>query len=406
MARKAVEDILSGDISKIYRENKYFPLHLAINDDADLQFILGVRGDGKTFNAKKQILKDWFERKIKSYWIIPYKNEMEELMATKDFHLDLLIDELMIPDEEWDKDEYGGLSKHAYVEANYSEDDIYCHNLATKVGMRKEFLVDTESNENYEDCDWFMRMIPLSMYAKYKKGKHPRVNRIYFDEFMREDYLKNEAFKTIDLLTSVQREKKDFKAIFLGNAISLNHPMFVALNVWQLEEDKVITVIHDDKGKLGKIWRWKRPEDQAEEKNGNLLWYRIGEVTGYNDYAVKNNFKNDNGANIVQFSEEDMTSGYIHYKHTFLINDIYISAYSIEKEFNSQNKRLFWFKIEKDPKKIKLVEYAIYKDSVQDGVIYDPNMAWDIAGHIMKDRIWYDSIVTKQYIYEAVKTQF
>lgn len=404
MSKYVVEDILnSEELDKIYKQYKYFPMELLMNDDTDMHFVLGVRGDGKTHNAKKQIMKDWFDKKIKSYWIVPYKNEVDEMVATKDFHLDLLIDEILIPDDEWDIEEFGD-TKWNWINNNYSQDDIYCHGLALQVRMQKDFLYDT-TKENIEEQDWFVRFIPLSMYAKYKKGRHPRVFRMYFDEFMREDYLKNEAFKVMDLMVSIQREKKDFKAIFLGNAISLNHPMFVALNVYKLE-NQIINTFNDSKGKLFKIWKWARPEEDAESKNGNLLWYRTGEITGYNDYAVKNNFKNDNVSNIVQFEEEDMNSGYINYIHTFKIAELHISAYSIDKSYNSQHKTLYWFKVEKDPSKIKLVKYAIDKDNVTDGIDYDPDMGWEIAGHIMKDRIWYDTIVTKQYIYEVVRQWF
>lgn len=405
MTKRIVEDILNTkNITKIYEEYKYFPMDLLMNDDTDMHFVLGVRGDGKTHNAKKYILKDWFEKGIKSYWVVPHKNEVDEMIATKDFHMDILIDEILVDDDDWDPNDYQGYSKWDYINKHYSQDDIYCHGLASQVRMQKDFLYDT-TKEDIEAQDWFLRFIPLSMYAKYKKGRHPRVLRMYFDEFMRETYLKNEAFKVLDLMTSVQREKKEFKMIFLGNAISLNHPLFVALNVFELEE-QIINTYNDDKGKLFKIWKWKRPEEDAENKNGKLLWYRTGEITGYNDYAVKNNFKNDNVSNIVQFGEEDLTSGYIVRIHTFKIEDIYISAYKIDKQFNSQNKTLYWFRVEKDPSIISTVKYAISRESVEDGIDYVPDMAWEIAGHVMKDRIWYDSIVAKQYLYEVIKRHF
>ncbi len=368
-----IEDILNtNQIEEVYKEYKYFPFHLLDQDECNLQFVLGVRGDGKTYNAKKYILKDWYEKGIKSYWVVPTKTEMEEMVATKDFHQDLYDDE---------------------------NEDI--QEFLERTTMEGEFL--KEKKEGNEDNEWFMRVIPLSMYHKYKKGKHPKVHRMYFDEFMRENYLKNEAFKTMDLLVSVQREKQDFKFTFLGNAISLNHPMFVNIGVYELEEGKVITTINNPRTNtpIAKIWNWKRPPQDAEEKNAGLLWYELGELTGYNDYAVKNEFKNDNMSNIIPPNKVDLSIALK--SHTLDLGEVIVEIWYIPKQHNSTGEGIYYIKATKDKEAVKEIKYAIHQDYVRDNVIFKKELATNLAIRLQKNILYYDSIVAKQALWLILK---
>lgn len=393
LARKTlnVETILNGEsIEEVIEKNKYFPMHLLQQDECDMQFVLGVRGDGKTHNAKKFILKDWYQLKYKSYWVTTTKTEMEDMMATKDFHMDLLLDELheMIDEDELEE-----------IKDKYSDDDIYCHFLAEKTKMDREFLYDDEG-------EYIMRLIPLSQYSKYKKGKHPRVMRMYYDEFMKETYLKLEAFKIQDLMTSVQREKVGFKMIFLGNAISLNHPMFVSLNVLRLEDDVVITTGEDDKGPLYRVWRWKRPLDHAEEKNGDILWYRIGAITGYNDYAVNNNFKNDEITNIIDPEVVNQVNEFADFVRTYKAQDIYIDVWKVPPANNDEGRVLYIFKLNKDAQKASEVRYALNQEDADDTTLYDPSQSLAMAQRLQRGQFYYDSIATKQALWETIRKWF
>ncbi len=371
-----IEEILNTNkIEEVYKEYKYFPFDLLDQDECNLQFVLGVRGDGKTYNAKKQIMRDWYEKGIKSYWIVPTEKEMLEMSETIDFHLDLIKDE---------DENILNYTKQTYM-------------------TKKGFLYQKDSNNGGEEDEWFMRVIPLSMYQKYKKGQHPKVHRMYFDEFMREKYLPKEAFKTMDLLVSVQREKQDFKFTFLGNAISLNHPMFVNIGVYELEKDKVITLINNPRTNkpIAKVWNWRRPIEAAEEKNSGLLWYELGELTGYNDYAVKNEFKNDNMSNIIPPTKVDLSIALK--SHTLELGEIIAEVYYIPKQHNSTGEGIYYIKATKDKNAKDEVKYAIHQDYVRDNVIFKKELAQNLAIRLQKNILYYDSIVAKQALWIILK---
>lgn len=404
-----VEDILNDPIrlGEVYKDYKYFPMNLLMNDDTHMHFVLGLRGDGKTYNAKKFIVEDWFERKMKSYWLVPFEKDALEMKRDCDFHLDMIIDDLVD----------GYITREEAIENGYSEQDLWVHDkiMNGEVVMDGAYLKDLNG-------DWFMKIVPLSKYANHKKGRHPRVHRIYFDEFMREKYLPEEATKIMDFLVSVQREKRYFKFIFLGNAISIYQPILHALGVHMLEDDLIVNTFSDDQGKLFKVWNWKKPREISEAKNGDLLWFRLGEITGYNKYAVDNEFKNDNMKNIVDFDQEAIDE-YLEWMYTIQVSEKqYAHIYLLPKEYVQFNDPVWnpnggdgngcyeerkptdvlWCELTEDYD-INKVIYTPVNRFVKDGVEYRPDMLDGLLDNLQKDRIWYKNVATKYEIYNVTK---
>ncbi len=225
------------------------------------------------------------------------------------------------------------------------------------------------------------------------------------DETFKDRYEKNTAYAFQLVLDTVFRKRSDIKVTQLGNAISLNHPMFVALSLYRLEKDKVITFHHGAiTGKpMVKVWDWKRPVEDIKSTYGDSPLWDLYEETGYGDFAFKNEFKNDTLDNIIQLSDEQLKHGEL--IHTFVAQDIIVDCFMISAAKNSTGKVLYYYKVNRDKSKND-VKYALNQEDADDRTLYRPSMATDMANKLQRNVMWYDSVITKQSIWNTLKKFF
>lgn len=378
-----IEDILNkGNPDKIYSDNKYFPGHLLYDDEFYYHIVIGVKGDGKSFWKLINMIKIW-KRGMHTVELIQTKDKIKELMRFQDY-----FDRLYAPGEENDNLDPTG---------EITNEEIH------------EFLNGLEYRDSsiWKDGAVVVKFVPLLGMDKNKDLVGAKTEWIVEDETFKDRYEKNTAYAFMLVIDTIFRKRTDIKVTQLGNAISLNHPMFVAMGLYELSDD-IITIHKGEQTNnlLCKVWNWKRPLDEIEKSySGSPLWDLYKE-TGYGDFAFKNEFKNDNLDNLISWVVMKQKEKYLSYLHTFKIQDIYVNVYSISRDNNSEGKLLYYYRATKEKKDIAKVKYALMQDDANDKIKFAPEMTEQIAQRLQNNSMYYDSVVTKKMLWETVKNRF
>lgn len=210
-----------------------------------LNFIIGNRGGGKSFNAKKWCINDFKKRSKEFIWIRRYKTEL------------------------------------AQSELNSFFDDIR--------HLFPDDVLEIKGKAAYCNGKLFGRFIPLSTSSKEKSVPFPNVNKIIFDEFIIDKstfrYLKNEVDIFLEFYETVARMRDDVRAVFIGNAISSVNPYFLYWNIrpdlnsrFTVREHIVIEIFKDA----------DFIKQKKETRFGQLI-----DGTDYGNYAIENEFFRD-----------------------------------------------------------------------------------------------------------------
>lgn len=238
----------------------YYDIEKLISYDALLNFVIGERGCGKTFAAKKFVLEDFFKTGNQFVYLRRYKTELDT--SIQSFFSDL--------------------------QSNNIFDDLQ---LNVKKGKKiSEFTCDGET------CGY---AIPLSTANILKSTAFPKVKTIIFDEFLLDSkaglyhYLRKEVEMLLDVVETIGR-LRDIRVIFLGNAISVTNPYFDYFKISLPYENefkvfkKGLIVVNYTKNLNYRI-------EKRKSKFGQLI-----EGTEYGDYAVENEFFRDNDIFVVK----------------------------------------------------------------------------------------------------------
>lgn len=176
--------------------NKYWDIRKTLSYNCLFNFIISLRGGGKTYGTLKYCVdKHIKEKKQGRTWQFVYvrrqENELKKLTISRGGRL---------------------------------FNDI-----------RKEFpghILKAESNVLYCDGDECGYAIQLSNAFTQKSDPHPNVQMIIFDEFIavkQSSYLNDEVTKFLELYESIARPGTDHPVVrvfFLGNAVTQMNPYF------------------------------------------------------------------------------------------------------------------------------------------------------------------------------------
>ncbi|MCM1439810.1 MAG: phage DNA encapsidation protein [Roseburia sp.] len=221
------------DISKILSYNKLF------------NFIIGPRGNGKSFAAKKLVINNFIKKNKQFVYVRRYKTEMEHLT---NFFSDIAM---FYPDHTFE------------VEG-------------------KKFKIDGQL-AGYA--------ITLSTSQKEKSTSYPDVDYIIFDEFIigkgKHVYLKNEVTVFFDLYETIAR-MRDVKAIFISNSVTSMNPYFSYFKIVPNMKSKFVR---------GEEWVCERCDaSDYKDVKRNTRFGRLIAGTQYGEYAIENEFLEDNYA--------------------------------------------------------------------------------------------------------------
>lgn len=256
--------------------------------NALFNFIVGNRGGGKSYGAKKRCIDNFIKRKEQFGYIRRYKDDLKKPM--KQFFEDIAWE---YPDYEMkiDGDKFLIRLKPANENEKWTKEDIAGYG----------FELSTASNK--------------------KSISYPDITTLVFDEFLLDKgfqrYLPNEVLAFLNLYETVARPGTQHPRVvvfFLANAISVTNPYFLYFNL------KMPSKIDKNNKYI-----WKHPkksilvEDVRNEKfidkKKNTEFGSIIDGTDYADYSIENKFLLDDDS----FVEKKSSNA--RYYFTFVYNN-------------------------------------------------------------------------------------
>lgn len=229
--------------------------------------IVGNRGGGKSYGAKKRAIDNFIKNKEQFGYIRRYKEDLKKPM------------EQFFEDIKWEYPDY---------EFKVQGDKFYCR------------LTPADESIKWTEEDVCGFGFVLSTANNKKSISYPKVTLLIFDEFLldkgNQHYLANEPEKLLNLYETVARPGTGHPRVvlfLLANAISITNPYFL---YWNLR----MPTRADKNNKY--IWKHpKRPilvEDVRNEKfidkKRNTEFGKLIEGTTYADYSIENKFLLDN----------------------------------------------------------------------------------------------------------------
>ena len=206
-------------------------------------FVIGNRGGGKTFNAKKWCINDYKKNGKHFVWVRRYKTEFKRRSQFFDD-----------------------------VSSLYPDDTF-----------------QVRGTKCYINGEEFGTFITLSTSTTEKSNPYPLVNKIIFDEFIIDKgslrYLPNEVDVFLELYETISRLRDDVRAVFLGNAISLVNPYFLYFKIKPDLSKRFNSYEH-------LIVELYKNQEYIEAKKNTRFGKMIAQ-TKYGEYAIDNDFLRD-----------------------------------------------------------------------------------------------------------------
>ena len=237
----------------------FYDLSKTLSFNALLNFIIGERGVGKTFSAKKFVINDYLKNGHQFVYLRRYKTELD--MAMEGFFSQL---------------QEAGLFHDCVFEIKTSKKAI------------TKFLC------NGEVIGFAM---PMSTANILKSASFEKVRTIVFDEFIIDKgtyhYLQNEVIQFLDVIETVAR-LRDVRVLLLGNAISITNPYFNFFDL-SLPYGSEYKTFKDGLILVNYIKNMEYREKKKSTRFGKLI-----EGTEYGKYAIDNEFLRDSKAFIAK----------------------------------------------------------------------------------------------------------
>lgn len=228
------------EINKVFSYNKLF------------NFIVGARGVGKTYGAKKKAIERFIKKNEQFIYLRRYK---EELAKISKFFDDINNE---FPDIDFE------------VKGN----DFYINGMIAGSALA------------------------LTQAKKEKSVPYPRVSMIIFDEFIIEAkgysrYLTNEVSCFLEEYSTIARDR-DVIVFFLSNALTISNPYFIYFDIFPSKNEFTVK---------GDILIQSVKDNEYIDKMNNTRFGKLIQGTEYGDYAISNEFLLDNNDFIAKKNE-------------------------------------------------------------------------------------------------------
>lgn len=236
------------------KKHPYYNYNRLLSRNGTYNFLVGGRGLGKTYGAKKKVISDAINKGDQFIYLRRYKTELATARNT--FWADI---ESEFPD--YDFRSNGGLAQFSLVSERETK--------------KREWLT----------IGYF---ISLSTSQNQKSVAFPKVKTIIYDEFIIEKgaihYLPNESTVFNNFYSTVDRYQDKTKVLFLANSVSIMNPYFIEYGIVP-DGNKEFVV----KAEGFIVCHFPDSEDFSssvyETKFGRFI-----KNTEYADYAVGNTF--------------------------------------------------------------------------------------------------------------------
>lgn len=225
----------------------FYNLNHILTYNAYLNFLLGERGVGKTYSAKKFVINKFLKKNEQFIYLRRYSTEIEEIYST--FFEDISI--------EFPNHDLRATKKKCYCDGKV--------------------------------CGY---IIPLSTSNIRKSVVYNKVTTIIFDEFIIDKgcyhYLSNEVETFLEFVETVFRLRDNVRVLFLANSITQSNPYFLYFDI-KLPYNSTIRTFNDN---LILVEIMKNLEYRKVKKN--TRFGKLVKNTNYGSYAIDNQFLRDN----------------------------------------------------------------------------------------------------------------
>jgi len=244
--------------------SSYYDFGPILSRNAVYNFVVGARGVGKTYGAKRKAIRDYLNKGDQFIYLRRYNTELKSVKNT--FMADIV---------------------HEFPEQVFrSQGD------------------ELQTREVGSDATWqtMCYFVPLSKAQQKKSVSYAKVKTIIFDEFIIDrgviHYMSNEAKIFNDFYSTVDRYKDKTKVIFLANSVSIMNPYFIDWDIAPKLADEWL-ILH--KGFIACHF----PTSDAFV--GEVYATKFGQFiqnSEYADYAVGSEFS-DNNATLIKPKSSD-----------------------------------------------------------------------------------------------------
>lgn len=241
----------------------YWNINQTLTYNKLFNVIVGNRGGGKSYGAKRWCIDNFIKRKEQFGYIRRYKDEADEPIVQ--FFEDI---------------------KHEYPDYEFKTTKKYLY-------IR---LKPTDEKQKWTDEDIAGYVLILSTASNKKSISYPRITTLVFDEFILEkglqNYLPNEPQKLLNLYETIARPGTDHPRVrlfMLANAITITNPYFLYF-------DLRMPTRQDKNGKY--IWLHKskpilvedvRNEHFIDRKKKTEYGMLVSNTT-FGDFTIENKF--------------------------------------------------------------------------------------------------------------------
>lgn len=322
-------DKLNGEYP--VEEKKWYSLEPALSRGCSMMFVIGGRGIGKTYQAKKWALKRW----LKDGSLFGYvRRKTEEIDATKHN----LFDDLL--------PEYG-------LETKTKGNKIMIRKIAPE-GLKGRELNDYYLENPWEDFGYFFA---VNRGHLYKSGSYPKVNLLIFDEFIPENENEHKIIGEVDkflgIISTVFRHREG-KVVCLSNASKIVNPYFQHYNVKSTDFPEGKRFITRENGNvLFELFRDK----EIESRMATTTVASIA-TESFREFSIENKFRD--GSNAMVTKKIEGSQPWVKVTDGERVFTIYIG----------ENKRKWWIKdidsgvqgysFDRD----KIIENALYSNKL------------------------------------------
>lgn len=252
--KKRIQDKAPESTGPLKKVHPYYDYGQILSHNAVYNFLVGGRGLGKTYGAKRRAIKRFLSHGDMWIYVRRYKDELIPVRET-------LFADIQHEFPDWDF-------------------RVLSNSLEVASASTRE-----EKRRDWRTMGYIMA---LSVAQQYKSVAYPLVKTIIFDEFIIEkgaiQYLPNEAGVFNNLYSTVDRWQDKTTVFFLANAVSLANPYFIEYNILPTKETEWVK---DPNG----FYVAHFPQDKAfADSVLNTRFGRFIQDTEYADYAVGNEF--------------------------------------------------------------------------------------------------------------------
>lgn len=265
---------------------KFYDYQKLLSYNAFISIIIGERGVGKSYGAKKVVIEDFLKNDNQFIYVRRYNTELET--AVPQFFSDIV-----------NNDEY--------------PDYVFSVKKSKKMSvfyLQKKF-VDEKGEEKLDEKQEIGYAVPLSTSHVLKSTSFPKVRTIIFDEFLLTKgsyhYLRNELTMFLDMIETVGRLRSNLRVFMIANASDAYNPYMSYFDL-DLPYNSEFKTFKD--GEI--VVNYIKNEEYRDEKRRS----RFGKLiagTDYEKYAIDNQWLGRTNKDFVKKKGGNATCRYVFY---------------------------------------------------------------------------------------------